>query len=70
MFTVISPVELIFNAPGELILPTAALPLTVTDVSVPTFCKEEFTTPLPNVVAVSTFAFEILKDFPNSKSIF
>ena len=67
---VISPVELILNAPGELILPTAASPLTVTLVNVPTFCKEELTTPAPSVVAVSTFAFEILKDFPSSKSIF
>ena len=65
-----SPVELIFKAPVELILPSEASPLTVTLVNIPTFSKDEFTTPAPNVVAVSTFAFEILKDFPNSKSIF
>ena len=59
-----------FNAPVELILPSDAFPLTVTLVNVPTFCKEELTTPAPSVVAVRTFEFDILKDFPNSKSMF
>ena len=71
LLIVISPVELIFNAPGELILPNAPLPVTLRDPKVPILVNPLAVVTLsPNFVFDNTCAFSILYSFPCIKSIF